>query len=202
MAARSDRTTSEEVRSALLLARRGQAFWARALSEVSDGGLRDPSGLEGRTRAHIVAEVAAQARTLARLVEAVAGVADVDDPYVPAGDVAFASTLPADALRHYAAHSAVHLNVTWRDLDDDQWTASLVRDGVPHLDARAAGLRTVRDTIDARTRLVWQRAVDLGVGYGRHDLPAPVLTLLAVGEGVGPSPTARGPVTHPLEENT
>ncbi len=38
-------------------------------------------------------------------------------------DVPYAATLPIPALRHLFTHSALHLNVELRDLDDEQWAS-------------------------------------------------------------------------------
>lgn len=54
----------------LLQARRGTAYFARKLNELSDVDLSGPSHLPGWTRAHIVSQTSYHARTLAHLLEA------------------------------------------------------------------------------------------------------------------------------------
>ncbi len=53
----------------LLLARRGTAYFARKLNELSDAQLDGSSLCRGRARRHVVAHVAYHARSLAQLIE-------------------------------------------------------------------------------------------------------------------------------------
>lgn len=173
MAARSDLVTDPDVVEALLLMRRGQAFWARALGEVGDDELGEPSLLPGWSRAHVIAHVGFNARAVARLVEwARTGVETpmYESTTQRAEEIEFGATLPADALRHLAAHASVHLNVEWRDLPDDRWSYPVV----------TAQGRTVpvAETVWMRTREVWIHALDLRTGYTTRDFPAPLLDLL------------------------
>lgn len=176
MPARVDRASAPEVRSALLLARRGQSFWARALSEVRDEALREPARTPGRTRAHVVAEVALEARGLADLLEALPEARWTRDPAADAEAADFAATLPPEALRNLAAHAAVHLSVAWRDLPDETWRTDVVV--VDAAGAPVADPLPVIETVRAHTRTLWTRALDLGVGYTASDLPPAVLALL------------------------
>lgn len=173
MAARFDQVSDPAIVDGLLLMRRGQAFWARALGEVRDDGLRSPSLLPGRSRAHVVAQVGFGARALARLVEwARTGVETpmYESPAQRREEIEFGATLRADALRHLAAHAAVHLNVEWRDLPAEAWTHPVV----------TAEGRTVpvAETVWMRTRDVWVHALDLRTGYSTRDFPARLIDLL------------------------
>ncbi|MBB5790073.1 maleylpyruvate isomerase family mycothiol-dependent enzyme [Jiangella mangrovi] len=170
MAARTDRTTDPAIVADLLLARRGTAYFLRKLKELPDDALGEPSLLPGWTRAHVVAHVGYNARALSRLVTWAA--TGVETPMYPspsarAHEIEFGATLTPNALRNLAEHSAVHLNVEWRDLPPDRWAATV----------RTAQGREVpaAETAWMRAREVWLHAVDLGNGGRFEDLPADFL---------------------------
>jgi len=150
----------------LALARRGTAYFARKLGELSDAELDEPSLLPGWTRRHVIAHVGYNARALTHLTEwARTG---VETPMYPSPDarerqMARGVTLPARALRHLFEHAAVHLTVEWRDLGDEQWDVQV----------RTAQGRTVpvRETAWMRGREVWVHAVDLGNDGSFLDFP-------------------------------
>jgi maleylpyruvate isomerase len=173
MAARTDQTTDPRLQEALLQARRGTAFFARKLNELTDAGLDGDSLLPGWTRRHVVAHVGYNARAIARLAEwAATGVETPMYPSTEARDheINFGATLPPIALRHLFDHSAVHLSVEWRDLPDVSWQHEV----------RTAQGRTVpaAETVWMRTREVWIHAVDLDNGATFADIPSPVLERL------------------------
>ena len=158
---------------ALLQARRGTAFFARKLNELSDAELDGDSLLPGWTRRHITAHIGYNARAIARLVEWAA--TWVETPMyasTPVRDheIEFGATLSPIALRHLFDHSAVHLNVEWRDLPAEAWNHKL----------KTAQGRIVpaEETVWMRTREVWIHAVDLANGASFADIPAPVLERL------------------------
>lgn len=173
MAARFDQVTDPAIVDGLLLMRRGQAFWARALGEVRDDELRASSLLPGWSRAHVVAQVGFSARALARLVEWGRTGVEIpmyESPSQRREEIELGATLRADALRHLAAHAAVHLNVEWRDLPAEAWTHAVVT---------AEGQTVpVSDTVWMRTREVWVHALDLRTGYSTRDFPARLVDLL------------------------
>ncbi|WP_339857155.1 maleylpyruvate isomerase N-terminal domain-containing protein [uncultured Nisaea sp.] len=110
----------------LVLARRGTAYFARKLNELVDRDLDAPSLVPGWTRRHLVAHVGYHARALTRLADW--GRTGVETPMHASAaerdaEIDLGATLPAQALRHLFTHSAVHLNVVWRDLEDAQWDA-------------------------------------------------------------------------------
>lgn len=174
MAARTDRTTDPGLRAALLLARRGQAYFSRKLNELRNDELDAPSLVPGWTRRHVVAHVGLNARALTRLTEWAA--TGVETPMYASREerdeeIELGATLPARALRNLSAHAAVHLNVEWRDLDEDAWRAEV----------RTAQGRIVpaSETVWMRTREVWVHAVDLDNGGDfRHFPPELVDRLL------------------------
>lgn len=173
MVARHDQTTDPGLLDGLLQARRGTAFFARKLNELTDAELGRESLLPGWTLRHVVAHVGYNARAVARLVEWAA--TGVETPMYPSVEVRnheieFGATLSPIALRNLFEHSAVHLNVEWRDLPADNW----------HHKVQTVQGRTVpaEETVWMRTREVWVHAVDLGNGATFADIPEPVLARL------------------------
>ncbi|WP_457967335.1 maleylpyruvate isomerase family mycothiol-dependent enzyme [Arthrobacter sp. D1-29] len=173
MVARTDQTTDPVLLEGLLQARRGTAFFARKLNELSDADLDGPSLLPGWTRRHLTAHIGYNARALARLIEwAATGIETpmYASPEARNQEIAFGATLSPIALRNLFDHSAVHLNVEWRDLPADAW----------HHKVKTAQGRIVpaSETVWMRTREVWIHAVDLDNGATFADIPEPVLTRL------------------------
>jgi maleylpyruvate isomerase len=173
MVARHDQTVDQELLDGLLQARRGTAFFARKLNELSDAELDGASLLPGWTRRHVTAHVGYNARAIARLVEwAATGVetAMYPSPEARNHEISFGATLSPIALRNLFDHSAVHLNVEWRDLPADAW----------HHKVKTAQGRIVpaEETVWMRTREVWVHAVDLDNGATFADIPEPVLERL------------------------
>ncbi|CAN7350416.1 maleylpyruvate isomerase family mycothiol-dependent enzyme [Arthrobacter sp. LjRoot78] len=173
MVARHDQTTDPVLLEGLLQARRGTAFFARKLNELSDADLDGDSLLPGWTRRHVTAHIGYNARAIARLIEWAA--TGVETPMyastsVRDHEINFGATLPPIALRHLFDHSAVHLNVEWRDLPAEAW----------HHKVKTAQGRIVpaEETVWMRTREVWVHAVDLDNGASFTDIPAPVLERL------------------------
>jgi maleylpyruvate isomerase len=173
MVARHDLATDPGLREELLQARRGTAFFARKLNELTDDELDGGSLLPGWTRRHVVAHVGYNARAIARLVEWAA--TGVETPMYPSTEVrnheiSFGATLSPIALRNLFDHSAVHLSVEWRDLPDQDWANEV----------KTVQGRTVpaSETVWMRTREVWIHAVDLGNGATFADVPEPVLERL------------------------
>jgi maleylpyruvate isomerase len=170
MVARQDQTTDPELLEALLQARRGTAFFARKLNELSDTELDGPSLLPGWNRRHVTAHIGYNARAIARLIEWAS--TGVETPMYASTDVRdkeinFGATLSPIALRNLFDHSAVHLNVEWRDLPEHSW----------HHKVKTIQAREVpaTETIWMRTREVWTHAVDLDNGATFADIPVPVL---------------------------
>ena len=175
MAARTDLVTDPEVIEGLLLARRGQAYYSRALSRLSDADFDGPSLLAGWDRRHLIAHVGLNARALTRLVEWAA--TGVETPMYAsatqrAEEIDFSATLPVQALRNLSDHAAIHLTVEWRDLPDEAWSREV----------RTAQGRTVpvSETVWMRTREVWIHAVDLDAGARFEDFPPELLDRILV----------------------
>ncbi|MHC8606316.1 maleylpyruvate isomerase family mycothiol-dependent enzyme [Paenarthrobacter ureafaciens] len=173
MVARHDLTTNPRLQEELLQARRGTAFFARKLNELTDEELDGGTRLPGWTRRHVVAHVGYNARAIARLIEWAATGVETPmyfSPEARSHEIEFGSTLTPIALRNLFDHSAVHLSVEWRDLPDADWSNEV----------RTAQGRTVpaSETAWMRTREVWVHAVDLDNGATFKDIPAPVLERL------------------------
>lgn len=173
MVARHDLTTDPRLQEALLQARRGTAFFARKLNELTDEELDGDSLLPGWSRRHVTAHIGYNARAIARLIEwAATGVETpmYSSPTARNQEIDFGATLSPTALRNLTDHAAVHLNVEWRDLPDKNWNNQV----------KTAQGRTVpaSETVWMRTREVWLHAIDLNNGATISDIPAPILQRL------------------------
>lgn len=150
----------------LLLARRGTAYFARKLGELSDAELDAPSLREDVCRRALIAEVGYHARALALQVGG-ARAGDTVPPVSPQtsrDEIAQGATLPPRALRSLVHHAAKHLDVEWRDLTEDGWGLSVQLDGT--------AMTPLRQMPRLRARVVWQGALDLGNGGRLADVPA------------------------------
>jgi maleylpyruvate isomerase len=146
----------------LIWARRGTAYFARLLNNLSDSELDAPSSIPGWSGAHVVAAVALNAKDLTRIVEAARlGISAIEkETDDRAEDIAFAATLPAHALRNLFKHSEVHLNVEWRDLTTEQWNRAV---------DTGTGEIKVLNTPLKRAIFIWDHA--LTVGGSVNDFP-------------------------------
>ena len=116
MPARSDADAAPH--ADLLNMRRGTAHFARVLNNLSDP---DIAGCDQCRR--LVAEISIQARRLAIQTKSLyTALSDEESEFEM--DVAHTATLPIHALRHLFTHSALHLNVELRDLEDVHWPAA------------------------------------------------------------------------------
>ncbi|MFF4596733.1 maleylpyruvate isomerase family mycothiol-dependent enzyme [Amycolatopsis sp. NPDC001319] len=157
----------------LLWARRGTAYFARKLGELSDAELDEPSLLPGWSRRHVLAHVGYNARALTRLLTWARTGAETP-MYASAEqrqeEIHSGATLPARALRSLVAHAAAHLDTEWRDLPDTSWDAE-VRTALGRL-------VPVRETAWMRTREVWVHALDLANGATTREFPGDLLDAL------------------------
>lgn len=166
-------------------ARRGTAYFARILNDLTSAELDGPSRIPGWTRRHVVAHVSYNARAFAHLAGHIrAGTSGALYPTLAEreAEIDFAATLPDRALRHLFQHSEVHLNVEWRDLTDAEWDATgtdLLGDPLP-----------VRDTPWLRARELWVHALDLNAGGRTRDFPPDFLAALT-GDTAANTPKAR-----------
>jgi len=173
MPARTDQATDLQVVADLAGVRLGTASFRRALSRVTDAGFDEPSGLPGWTRRHLVAHVGYNARAISRLVVwADTGVVTpmYSSPEERGREIEFGATLRPQALRSLSDHSAIELDVRWRDLPADRWDRTVVTAQGRHV--------PVSETLWMRAREVWLHAVDLRTGTRVRDIPEPVLRRL------------------------
>ena len=190
MPARVDQASDPEIVADLATVRLGTAFFRRALNRLNDQDLNGASLLPGWSRRHVVAHVGYNARALARLVDwAATGIETpmYSSPDARTAEIEFGATLPPEALRNLIEHSAIDLDVRWRDLPADRWSYPVV----------TAQGRTVpaAETVWLRCREIWLHAVDLDSGCRLDQVPARVLSRLIgdiyrtwVGRGTGPLP--------------
>jgi len=135
----------------LLLARRGAAFFARILNNLTDEDLDGPSLRMGLSRRHIVSEISLHARAMALAIKAArVGPSEEETNWLP--DPALTVTLPTRALRSLYMHSDVHLNVEFRDLTSEQWDATIETE---------EQMISIRNLPVRRGRDLWLGAVDL-----------------------------------------
>ncbi|WP_298496193.1 hypothetical protein [uncultured Maritimibacter sp.] len=108
-------------RDMLLQVRRRTSAFARVLNDTPDDGLRLPGDAPEASGAFQVAKIALEARQMSLFCAALreGAVPPTLDP--KSEDLRNALTLPPRALRHLFDHTAVHLNVEWRDLGAANW---------------------------------------------------------------------------------
>lgn len=151
----------------LLLARRATAYFARKLNELDDAALCTPAaGHSGWTRAHVVAAVGYDARRLALVLEPLCPNTGDLPPETDPADIPpldMAATLPARALRYLFEHSAIHLDVCWRDLPGRQWDGTFADD--------QGATIPVRDLPRRRALTLWHQVIALGNGASPRDVP-------------------------------
>ncbi|MFI6365588.1 maleylpyruvate isomerase family mycothiol-dependent enzyme [Nocardia sp. NPDC050630] len=157
----------------LLLARRGTAYFAQRLVELTDTGLDGDTLLPGWTRRHLLAHVGYNAAALCRLLDWAA--TGVETPMYASAEqrsreIDEGATLNPAALRNLFTHTAARLDEKWRNLPPSAWAAEV----------RTAQGRLVpaAETAWMRTREVWIHAVDLANGGRFGDFPAIVLDSL------------------------
>jgi maleylpyruvate isomerase len=157
----------------LLTARRGTAYFAQRLAELSDADLDRHSLLEGWTRKHVVAHVGYNAAALCRLLDWAA--TGVETPMYTSTEqrsqeINQGATLNAAALRNLFDHTVARLNRKWQQLPEVAWQTQV----------RTAQGRLVpaAETAWMRTREVWIHAVDLDNGARFGDFPDTLLESL------------------------
>jgi len=161
-------------------ARRGTAYFARLLNDLTDRALDEASAVDGFSRRRLVAYVGYHARLLSevgawgRTGETGRFPRKVE---VAADDLEFGITQPSRALRYLFDHAAVHLNVEWRDLSNEDWDRSVT-------DSEGQTIR-LRDTPLMRARVLWLLALDLNSGGRFADIPGDFFDFLLVDQASG-----------------
>ncbi|MDT2007357.1 maleylpyruvate isomerase family mycothiol-dependent enzyme [Rhodococcus opacus] len=157
----------------LTVARRGTAYFAQRLAELSDSDLDGETLLSGWSRRHLLAHVGYNAAALCRLLDWAA--TGIETPMYASAEqrgreIAEGATLSAAALRNLFDHTVARLDEKWRNLPASAWEAQV---------RTAQGrLVPVSETAWMRTREVWIHAVDLGNGGRFGDFPDVVLDSL------------------------
>jgi maleylpyruvate isomerase len=156
-----------------LVTRRGTAYFAQRLAELTDDELGRDTLLAGWTRRHLLAHVGYNAQALCRLLDWAA--TGVETPMYESAEqrsreITDGATLSAAALRNLFDHTVARLDEKWRHLPDMAWQAQV----------RTAQGRTVpaAETVWMRSREVWIHAVDLDNGAQFGDFPDIVLESL------------------------
>jgi maleylpyruvate isomerase len=157
----------------LLIARRGTAYFAQHLAQLSDEALDADSLLPGWSRRHVLAHLGHNAAALCRLMDwATTGVETpmYESTEQRAREIDEGATLSAAGLRNLFDHSVARLEDKWRHAPASAWSAQV----------RTAQGRLVpaSETAWMRTREVWIHAVDLGNGGRFGDFPLVVLESL------------------------
>ena len=162
-----------ELSERLLIARRGTAFFAQKLAELTDDDLGGGTLLDGWTRKHLLAHVGYNAAALCRLLDWAA--TGVETPMYESmeqrgQEINEGATLSAAALRNLFDHTVARLDEKWRHLPESAWDAEV----------RTAQGRSVpaSETVWMRTREVWIHAVDLANGARFTSFPNTVLESL------------------------
>ncbi|WP_207841412.1 maleylpyruvate isomerase family mycothiol-dependent enzyme [Williamsia soli] len=155
------------------MARRGTAYFAQKLAELTDAELSGPTLLAGWSRRHLVAHVGYNAAALCRLMDWAATGQETpmyESTEQRGREIEEGATLSAAALRNLFDHTVARLDQKWRHLPEAAWSAEV----------RTAQGRVVpaSETCWLRTREVWIHAVDLDNGARFGDLPDPVLESL------------------------
>jgi len=148
----------------------GTDFLLGAVDRLTDDELRQPSGLPGWSRAHLVGHVARNAEAIGRL--ATWARTGVETPMYASpdqrnADIEESAAFSAGRLRDELAGTAAALAKALGELDEAAWRSSV----------RSAQGRSIPATEMPwlRVREVWLHTVDLAAGAHMSDLPASVL---------------------------
>lgn len=148
MAERLDLATDPRIQEDLHLARRATANFLRVLHQMRAEDYPAATILPGVCRAEVISLLGHQAREFAELCARLRGGEDADPQLrtVPTEIIRYGATLPPQALHNLFQHSAVHLDVEWRDLPEHLWSAQVY---------------TEHRSETTPAQLLWDRAVDL-----------------------------------------
>ena len=150
----------------LLLVRRGTAYFARRLNELSDQELGRTSSFKDWNRRKLVAFIGYHARQMAMRIERISASEQSLDSSTKMNiesQLKLGVTLPPHALRSLFHHSAIHLDVVWRDLPSEDWDSSIFTD--------QEGEIRIRKTPRIRAQEIWLAAVNLNNRGGIKDVP-------------------------------
>jgi maleylpyruvate isomerase len=165
--------TRTDVTVTLPLMGAGTEFFDRIVGALPDDALRDPSGLPGWSRAHVVGHLARNAEALTRL--ATWARTGVETPMYAHSeqrnaDIEASAQGSAETLRTELATTGDEPDSALAALDEHTW----------HAPVRSAQGRAIpaAEIPWMRVREVWLHAVDLDAGATVADVPGEVLDLL------------------------
>ena len=150
----------------LLLARRGAAYFARQLNELTNSELYGESRISGWTRAKLISDISYRARSMANILAQVRSRTSNKDIFQEP-NLKLASTLPSQALRYLFIHTDIHLNVEFRDLKAEDWDLPFPRELHPKLKIRSAPY--------LRAETIWLGTYNLSAGCKLRHLPTQIL---------------------------
>ncbi len=153
--------------------RGGEVFFLDRLDSLSDEALRDPSGLPGWSRAHVVSHFSRNARALINLLDwARTGVPTPMYPSVEARaeGIEEGSHQSASELRAEAVAASKNLQEQVAAMPADAWDGEI---------KTALGRTTTGAEVPwMRVRESWVHALDLDAGASVEELPEPVVVAL------------------------
>ena len=150
----------------LLLARRGAAYFARQLNELTNSELYGESRIPGWTRAELISDISYSARSMANILAQVRSITSNQEIFQEP-NLKLASTLPAQALRYLFTHTDIHLNVEFRDLKAKDWDLPLPSGLHPKL--------KIRNAPYLRAETIWLGTYNLSAGCKLRHLPTQML---------------------------
>jgi len=152
-------------------ARRGTSYFARILNGLRDDEFDQPSLIPGLSRRYVITYIGYQARLFGETVGWARSHPKDRLPFVIRLDeeeIRDHLTLPVRALRYLFEHSAIHLDVEWRDCSDADWNACP--------SDHSGRIIELRKTPWLRAAAIWLHALDLNSGGRLKDMPAELLS--------------------------
>lgn len=160
MAARYDLTDNADILGDLLLARRATSNILGLIRNMRDADFLDMTSEPGTTRAELIVALSYEARHCAAALEELRNRGSAQMEAVDNDQIRFGSTLPPQALRNLFQHSAVHLDVEWRDLPAASWFIGIKQGATP------------AQLLRERAEKLWCAAVALQLGQTQTHIPA------------------------------
>lgn len=169
MPVKTDLTNDAAVRDGLSLARHATANFNRVLLHLRPDDFGGSTRISEVNRAELIARLSYQARRMATLCESLR----TQTPAIPLlesatqDEIRYGATMPVQALRNLFQHSAVHLNVEWRDLPAEAWFHPLKLD-------YGSDRSTMVELVRYRATELWESAAALDTGQTEQSIPEPL----------------------------
>jgi maleylpyruvate isomerase len=152
-------------------ARRGTSYFARILNGLRDDEFDQPSLIPGLSRRYVITYIGYQARLFGEAIgwarshprDRLPFVIRLDDE-----EIRDHMSLPVRALRYLFEHSAIHLDVEWRDCRDADWNVCP--------SDHSGRIIELRKTPWLRAAAIWLHALDLNSDGRLKDVPAELLS--------------------------